>query len=148
MQLTLWSNMDGTGLTFESSGGFRLPNGAMRSPDASWIRRTRYATLTDEEKERFIPLCPDFVIELRSPSDSLNVLKEKMQEYMDNGAELGFLIDRKNKRVYIYRHAAPVEELDNPETVSGEQILPGFVLDLRQIWLCVSHNRIDVQIDI
>ncbi len=134
IQLGSWAKHDGTGATFDSSGGFRLPNGAVRSPDASWVERTRLAALTDEQRRKFLPLCPEFVVELRSPSDSLNVLQGKMQEYLENGAKLGWLIDPENKRVYVYRPGEPVRELKNPESVSGDPVLPGFVLDLREIW--------------
>jgi Uma2 family endonuclease len=134
MQLRLWAKSDGTGATFDSSTGFRLPNGAVRSPDASWVRQSRLAGVSDEEKKKFIPLCPDFILELRSATDSLSVLKEKMQEYLDNGAQLGLLLDPEQRRVYVYRPEAEVEELESPETVSGEPILSGFVLDLREIW--------------
>jgi Uma2 family endonuclease len=133
-ELELWSRSDGTGEVFDSSTGFRLPNGAMRSPDASWIKKSRLATLTEEEREKFIPLCPDFLIELRSPSDSLKVLKDKMQEYLDNGLRSGFLLDPEQRRVYIYRPNMPIEEIDDPDTVSGEPVLSGFILNLREIW--------------
>lgn len=134
-QLWLWvrANED-LGVGFESSGGFRLPNGATRSPDASWVRRDRWDTLTQEEKESFVPLCPDFVVELRSKTDRLSTLQEKMQEYMDNGACLGWLIDPLNQQVEIYRPAGNVEVLERPENLSGEEILPGFVLSLTGIW--------------
>lgn len=134
MQLRLWSKNDGTGATFDSSTGFRLPNGAVRSPDASWVKQSRLTVLSNEEKKKFIPLCPDFVIELRSATDSLSVLQEKMQEYLDNGTELGLLLDPEQRRVYVYRHGAPVEKLEGPETISGEPTLSGFVLDLGEIW--------------
>lgn len=134
MQLRLWAKRDGSGATFDSSTGFRLPNGAVRSPDASWIKQSRLAGLSDDDKKKFIPLCPDFVIELRSETDSLSVLQEKMQEYLDNGSQLGLLIDPEQKRVYVYRPEVEVEELENPETVSGDPLLASFVLDLREIW--------------
>jgi Uma2 family endonuclease len=134
MQLRLWAKSDGSGATFDSSTGFRLPNGAVRSPDASWVRQSRLAGISDEEKKKFIPLSPDFVIELRSATDSLSVLKEKMQEYLDNGAQSGWLLDPEQQRVYVYRAGTEIEEIDDPETVSGEPTLPGFVLDLREIW--------------
>lgn len=134
MQLGLWAKNDGTGAAFDSSTGFRLPNGAVRSPDASWVRHSRLAILDSEERKKFIPLCPDFVVELRSATDSLSVLQEKMQEYLDNGARLGLLLDPEQGRVYIYRLSVPVEELEDPETISGEPILAGFFLDLSQIW--------------
>ncbi|MBD1831998.1 Uma2 family endonuclease [Cyanobacteria bacterium FACHB-472] len=132
-QLEVWSSQNNLGLAFDSSSGFKLPNGANRSPDASWIRRDRWDALTAEEQQGFAPICPDFVIELRSKSDSLKELQEKMQEYMENGARLGWLIDRKNQRVEIYRQGQDVEILENPATLSGEDVLPGFVLDLKQI---------------
>lgn len=134
MQLGSWAKHHGTGTTFDSSGGFVLPNGAVRSPDASWVERTRLATLTNEQRRKFLPLCPEFVVELRSPSDSLAILQAKMQEYLENGAKLGWLIDPENRRVYVYRPGEPVRELKNPENVSGNPVLPGFVLDLREIW--------------
>jgi len=134
IQLGVWAKRDGTGTTFDSSTGFRLPNGAVRSPDASWIRRERLAALSVEQKKKFLPLCPDFVIELRSATDSLSALQEKMLEYLDNGARLGWLIDAERRRVYVYRPQSPVEELEQPETISAEPVLPGFTLDLREIW--------------
>lgn len=134
MQLRLWAKSGGGGATFDSSTGFRLPNGAVRSPDASWVKGSRLAGVSDEEKKKFIPLCPDFVIELRSATDSLGVLKEKMQEYLDNGAQAGLLLDPEQRRVYVYRAGAEVEEVESPETMSGEPLLSGFVLDLREIW--------------
>ncbi len=134
MQLRLWAKRDGTGTAFDSSAGFTLPNGAVRSPDASWTVRSRLEALTDEQRRAFAPLCPDFVIELRSPTDRLHVVQDKMQEYLDNGAKLGWLIDPERKRVYVYRPQAPLQELENPVTISGTPVLPGFVLDLREIW--------------
>lgn len=113
--------------------GFTLPNGADRSPDASWVKKERWDALTPEQKESFAPLYPDFVVELRSKTDSLKKLQEKMQEYIDNGAKLGWLIDRQNRRVEIYRPDRKVEILQNPATLSGEDVLPGFVLDLAEI---------------
>lgn len=133
-QLWAWVNQDGTGIGFDSSTGFKLPNGAERSPDAAWVRLERWNALTPEQQQKFAPLCPDFVVELRSASDNLEPLKTKMQEYIDNGARLGWLIDRKNRQVYIYRPGVDVECLDNPSTVSGEAVLSGFVLDLNKIW--------------
>jgi Uma2 family endonuclease len=132
--LTQWALQDGTGVTFGSSTGFILPNGAMRAPDVAWVRRSRLAALTADQKQKFLPLCPDVVVEIRSPSDRLNALQEKMQEYLDNGARLGWLIDAANRAVYVYRPNQPVERLDNPTTISGEPVLPGFVLDLQTIW--------------
>ncbi len=133
MQLRLWAKRDGTGATFDSSTGFRLPNGAVRSPDASWVRHSRLETLSAEDKKKFLPLCPDFVVELRSATDSLTVLQEKMQEYLENGAQLGWLIDPEQRRVYVYRQQSAVEEINDPETLSGNPTLSGFVLDLREI---------------
>jgi Uma2 family endonuclease len=133
-QLANWSDQDGTGEAFDSSAGFTLPNGATRSPDASWIRLERWNALTEEEKASFAPICPDFVIELRSASDTLTGLQSKLEEYIANGALLGWLIDRKNRTVYIYRPEREPEILDNPETVSGAPELPGFVLQMAKIW--------------
>jgi Uma2 family endonuclease len=133
-QLGYWTEQDGTGIGFDSSAGFTLPNGAMRSPDASWIELERWNALTDAQKASFAPICPSFVIELRSSSDRLIKLQEKMQEYIDNGALLGWLIDRQNRKVYIYRPNREVEILDNPEAVSGNPELPGFVLRMGKIW--------------
>jgi Uma2 family endonuclease len=124
----------GNGIPFDSSTGFKLSNGADRSPDASWLSRERWESLTPQQRKSFVPLCPDFVIELRSESDSLSKLQAKMQEYIDNGARLGWLIDPQNRRVEIYRAGREVEILENPPTLSGEDILPGFVLNLRKIW--------------
>lgn len=132
-QLQAWTRQNNLGKAFDSSTGFKLPNGANRSPDVSWVKRDRYYALTPEQREKFPPLCPDFVVELRSPSDFLKETQEKMQEYIDNGARLGWLIDRKNQRVEIYRPNRDVEILENPATLSGEDVLPGFVLDLQLI---------------
>lgn len=132
--LNIWARRDKSGVVFDSSAGFTFPNGAVRSPDASWVKRSKLAALTDEKKKGFISLSPDFVIELRSPTDSLTDLKEKMQEYMDNGVELGWLIDPRNKQVHIYRVHHEVECLNSPAEVSGDSVLPGFVLDLEEIW--------------
>ncbi|MEH1781346.1 MAG: Uma2 family endonuclease [Nostoc sp.] len=132
-QLDIWNSDTNLGEVFDSSTGFILPNGAERSPDASWIKIERWNALTPEQQEKFAPICPDFVVELRSPSDSLKDLQEKMQEYIENGAQLGWLIDRKNKRVEIYRPGEDVEILNNPTSLSGENVLPGFVLNLQQI---------------
>jgi Uma2 family endonuclease len=134
VQLGSWADQDGTGLGFDSSAGFTLPNGATRSPDASWIRLERWNALTAEQKASFAPICPDFVIELRSASDTLTSLQDKMQEYLANGALLGWLIDRKNRTVHVYRPNQEPEMLDNPEVVSGDPELPGFVLRMAKIW--------------
>ena len=133
-QVMNWTDADGTGIAFDSSTGFKLPNGADRSPDASWIKLERWNALTDEEKQKFPPICPDFVIELLSPSDSLKTTQEKMKEYIDNGVRLGILINRKSRQVEIYRPGKEVEVLDFPATVSGEDVLKGFILNLGMIW--------------
>ena len=134
VQLGNWADQEGTGLCFDSSTGFTLPNGATRSPDASWIKLERWNALTDEQKASFAPICPDFVIELRSASDSLRTLQDKMQEYIDNGASLGWLIDRQNRKLYIYRPIQAPKILDNPEMVSGDPELTGFVFRTTKIW--------------
>ena len=134
MQLRLWAKRDGTGVTFDSSGGFVLPNEAMLSPDAAWVSRDRFEALTAEQRTKFPPLCPDFVIELRSPTDSLPVLRSKMQEYIDNGARLGWLIDPREGQVHVYRPGSPVEFLQQPQNVSADPVLPGFTLDMADIW--------------
>jgi len=133
-QLWLWNQKTQRGEVFDSSGGFKLPNGADRSPDAAWVAAERWNRLSAEEKEKFPPICPDFVIELRSPSDVLAPLREKMQEYLANGTRLGWLINRKDRTIEISRSGQPVETLHAPSTLSGEDVLPGFVLDLRSIW--------------
>jgi Uma2 family endonuclease len=134
VQLGTWAEQDNTGIATDSSGGFRLPNGAVRAPDAAWLRRERLAGLTPEQKQRFLPLCPDFVIELRSPTDSLTLVQAKMREYIENGARLGWLIDPEERKVHVYQPNDQVEISDKPDSVSGDPILPGFVLDLKLIW--------------
>ncbi len=129
-----WAKGDKTGVGFDSSAGFTLPNGAKRSPDVSWIRGERWNQLTEEQKNRFAPICPDFVVELRSKSDSLKELQEKMVEYIENGAALGWLIDAATKTIYVYRQNENVEILNDPETVSGEPWLKNFELNLSEIW--------------
>ena len=133
-QVMNWTDVDGTGIAFDSSTCFKLPNGADRSPDASWIKLEKWNALTDEEKQKFPPICPDFVIELLSPSDNLKTTQEKMEEYIDNGVCLGILINRKSHQVEIYRQGKEVEVLDSPTTVSGEDVLKDFVLNLGMIW--------------
>jgi Uma2 family endonuclease len=133
-QLANWSDQDGTGDGFDSSAGFTLPNGATRSPDAAWMKLDRWNALTDEQKASFASICPDFVIELRSTSDTLKGLKEKMQEYIENGVRLGLLIDRKNLTVYCYRADGSVNVLNNPTIVDCSPELPGFVLQMARIW--------------
>lgn len=130
----VWVEADGRGLGFDSSAGFTLPNGAMRSPDVSWIRRTRWEALPAADRRTFAHVCPDFVLELRSPSDPLRFLEAKMQEYIDNGAQLGWLIDPIQRQAHVYRPGAPPQVLDRPDSLSGDPVLPGFVLDLRSIW--------------
>jgi Uma2 family endonuclease len=134
MQVGIWARQDGRGVAFDSNGGFLLPNGAMRSPDASWMPRVRLTNLTAEQKQRFLPLCPDFVIELRYPSDPLPPLEAKMREYLENGARLGWLLDPGEKRVHVYQIEEDLRILENPQKVSGHPVLQGFVLDLRPIW--------------
>ena len=133
-QLWLWNQLAQLGEVFDSSTGFKLPNGADRSPDASWIPAEKWNALTPEQQERLLPLCPDFVIELGSPSDSLTSLQDKMQEYIDNGTRLGWLINRQNRQVEIYRQGREKEVLSDPATLSGEDVLPGFMLNLELVW--------------
>lgn len=134
LELALWNRQTKLGITFDSSGGFTLPNGADYAPDAAWIPLAKWEALTAEQRTKFLPLSPDFIIELRSPSDSLKLLQNKMQEYIDNGSRLGWLINPKNQQVEIYRQGRETEILDNPTTVSGEDVLPGFLLNLSSIW--------------
>ncbi len=133
-QLGLWFEAnDALGEAFDSSTGFKLPDGANRSPDAAWVCKKRWEALTPEQREGFVPLCPDFVVELRSKTDSLKTLRDKMEEYRANGARLGWLIDPQNKRVEIYRQRQAVEILENPSSLSGEAVLPEFTLSLKRI---------------
>ncbi len=134
MQLAIWAKKDTGGKVTDSNGGFILPNGAIYAPNASWTSNERLDNFTAEEKKKFLPLCPNFVIELRSESDNLSELKNKMEEYIENGAKLGWLIDPKNKQVSIYRANGEIEILDNPKTISGENVLQDFELDLNEIW--------------
>ncbi len=131
---TNWVQEDGTGIAFGGLTGFRLPNGALRAPDVAWVKREKWEALSREERKQFAPFSPDFVIELRSWLDDLDRLQAKMQEYIDNGAQLGWLIDPRKKKVYVYRPGVPVEDLDQPETLSGEPLLRGFVLPLAKLW--------------
>jgi Uma2 family endonuclease len=133
-QLATWSRIDGSGICCDSSTIFALPNGARRSPDASWVKREKLDHLSAHQRERFGPFCPDFVVELRSSSDRLADVRDKMLEYMENGASLGWLIDPYKRRVYIYQPDREVLILENPETVSGEPLLPGFTLNLTELW--------------
>jgi Uma2 family endonuclease len=130
----IWVEKDGTGIGFDSSTAFILPNGAKRAPDLAWLKRERWEALTRPEREAFPPLCPDFVVELRSPSDSLATLQAKMEEYLANGAALGWLIDPLEKQVYVYRPDLEILCLNNPDTISGEPVLPGFVLEVQRLW--------------
>jgi len=134
-QLNQWARTEKKGVTFDSSTGFVLPNGATRSPDAAWVLRSRLTVLTPEQKRKFLPLSPDFVVELRLETDSLTTLQEKMEEYVANGARLGWLIDPiGGNRIYVYRPGVAVETLVNPMTISADPELPGFTLDLADIW--------------
>lgn len=133
-QVQSWTRGNQTGVAFDSSTGFKLPNGAARSPDAAWVRRSRLAGLTREQKQKFLPLCPDFAIELRSPTDNLRAVLDKMQEYLDNGAQLGWLLDPLTRRVHVYLPQRSPEILEAPSTISADPLLPGFVLDLQKIW--------------
>ena len=134
VELGIWNKQTKLGKGFDSSTGFKLPNGKDVSPDVAWIKKEHWDSLTSEQQNKFAPIAPDFVIELRSSSDNLKPLQEKMQEYIDNGVKLAWLIDRKQRKVFIYRPNCVVEELDHPQTLTGEDLLPGFVLDLSQIW--------------
>ena len=133
-QLANWADKDGTGEGFDSSAGFTLPNGATRSPDASWIKLDRWDALSAEQTASFAPICPDFVIELRSSSDTLKSLQEKMQEYIDNGVVLGLLIDRKQQKVHVYRAGKEAEVLDAPSSVDCNPEMPGLRLQMKKIW--------------
>lgn len=134
-QVEAWNQIDQLGEVFDSSTVFRLPNGAERSPDVAWVERTRWDALTPEEQDTFPPLCPDFVIELRSKTDTLPKLQAKMQEYLANGCRLGWLIDIQNQTLEIYRPNQTPQTLDSPTEVSDEAILPGFMLKLQSIWV-------------
>lgn len=133
-QVANWADQDGTGEVFDSSAGFTLPNGATRSPDVAWIKRDRWQALSEDQQASFAPICPDVVIELRSASDTLTSLQNKMQEYISNGASLGLLIDRKNRQVYLYRPERSPERLDNPSEVNCEPELPRLTLQMTKIW--------------
>ena len=133
-QLYNWAEREGSGVVFDSSSGFILPNGAIRSPDVSWVKKSRLATLTPEQKQRFLPLCPDFVIELRSPSDNLIALQDKMQEYIENGASLGWLIDTESRQILVFQPQKKLFSLEKPEVLSANEVLIGFELDMQKIW--------------
>ncbi|MBD2089051.1 Uma2 family endonuclease [Microcoleus sp. FACHB-1515] len=134
VDLGIWNRQANLGVVFSSSAGFKLPNGADRSPDAAWIKQERWNTLTPEQQKRFPPISPDFVIELRSETDDLETLRSKLQEYLDNGIQLGWLINPQDRQVEIYRQNQPIEILDAPSSLSGEDILPGFVLSLDRLF--------------
>jgi Uma2 family endonuclease len=135
IDLGIWNRQTATGKTFDSSTGFSLPRGSDRSPDAAWIPIEKWNALTPEQRKKFLPLCPDFAIELLSPTDSWIKGLAKMQEYQDNGCRLGWLIDPQRRRVAIYRLGQAVEILEAPVSLSGEDVLLGFVLNLENIWL-------------
>lgn len=133
-QLANWTDKDGTGVGFDSSTLFVLPSGAKRSPDAAWVRRERLEKLPDNQREKFLPLCPDFVIELRSASDSLNELHAKMREYIENGARLGWLLDAATRTVFIYRQDGTIDKRESPAQLQGESVVESFTLDLNRVW--------------
>jgi Uma2 family endonuclease len=132
--LVVWNRHHRLGIVFDSSTGFRLPNGAIRAPDTAWVAQARWQALTSEQRQGFAPLCPDFILELASATDDMDDLRAKMQEYLENGCRLGWLIDRQTQQVEIYRPDQPVEILQAPATLSGEDVLPGFVLNLHSIF--------------
>ena len=134
IQLGVWALKDGTGISFDSSTMFALPNGARRSPDGSWVKRERWDSLTARQKDGFVPMCPDFVVELRSPSDRLTKLRAKMVEYVENGASLGWLIDPLERRVYVYQPDREPVVLVDPVSVSADPLLPGFTLNATELW--------------
>ncbi len=130
----IWNRQARLGVCFDSSTCFKLPNGANLSPDVAWIKQDRWDALTSQQREKFPPIAPDFVLELMSPSDTLEDTRNKMQEYIDNQVKLGWLINRKSRQVEIYRQGQPVEILNSPTILSGENILPGFILNLQAVW--------------
>jgi len=130
----MWAEKDGTGVTFDSDTIFRLSNGAKRLPDFSWVKNEKWNSLDEKEKEKIVPFAPDFLIELRSPSDSLEDLQTKMQEYIENGASLGWLIDPTERKVYVYCRNDEIEILENPKEISGEPLLKDFTLNLQEVW--------------
>ena len=133
-QLGNWARTDGRGVALDSNTEYVLPNGAARSPDASWVLRSRLAAFTREQKQRFLPLCPDFVVELTSPSDRLNAVRAKMSEWMENGVPLAWLIDADRRTVYVYRRGHEPEELVEADHVAGDSPVAGFRLELSEIW--------------
>ena len=132
--LTDWALKDGTGVVCDSSAGYRLHNTALRGPDASWVRRERLEAFDEQQLEKFAHFCPDFVVELMSPSDTLQEVQDKMGEYIANGSQLGWLIDPFEARVYIHRPGQAVECLENASAISGDPVLPGFVFKVSEIW--------------
>jgi Uma2 family endonuclease len=134
IELGIWNRQQRSGVIFDSSTGFILPNGSIRSPDVAWITNYKWEQISPQEQENFIALCPDFVIELRSQSDRLKLLQEKMAEYIENGTRLGWLINRKDREVEIYRAETETEVLHNPTNLLGEDLVSGFVLNLELIW--------------
>lgn len=135
-----WAEKDGSGQCFGSSTGFILPNRAMRSPDIAWVLNERLKTVSDEDWNKFLPLCPDFVLELRSPTDRLRLLQDKMQEYIANGARLGWLLDPVAKQVHIYRPKTRPKLLDNPAEISGDPVLQNFRLEVPKIWAAINRT--------
>jgi Uma2 family endonuclease len=134
VQVGIWAERDGTGVIFDSSTGFTLLNGAVRSPDVAWIQKSRWEAIPLEQRKKFAPICPDFVVELRSETDDLTMLQNKMEEYISNGARLGWLIDPLERQVYVYQPDVVMQQFDQPATLSGDPTLLGFVLDLNKIW--------------
>jgi len=140
-QLRRWYHANGkSGLVFDSSAGFTLPSGAVLSPDAAWMSKTLWDSIPENEKKPFAHACPEFVIELMSPSDRLTPARDKMEEWIENGALLGWLIDRKNRKVYVYRPGAAMTELDNPALVPADPELPGFALETEDIFRKDTHE--------
>jgi Uma2 family endonuclease len=137
-----WAERDGRGRVFGPSTGFILPNGAMRAPDVAWVRHERLASLTNRQWQRFLPLCPEFVLELRSPSDSLRRLQQKMEEYRDNGAQPDWLLDPVSKQVHVYRPGAIMQIMDDPSRLSGEPLLRGFTLEVPSIWAAMERESL------
>ncbi|MBU6230711.1 MAG: Uma2 family endonuclease [Cyanobacteria bacterium REEB459] len=133
-QLWQWNRHMRLGVVFDSSTGFTLPNGAIRSPDAAWIEQTRWDNLSPEQRRQFAPICPNFVLELKSPSDDIATLQAKLQEYIDNGTQLGWLFDPETQTLYCYRAGQPMQLLNQPSTLSGETVLPNLVMDFTLIW--------------
>jgi Uma2 family endonuclease len=133
-QLRNWTRSEEEGAAFDSSGGFTLPNGATRAPDAAWVSSERLQSLSQEAKERFLPLAPDFAVEVRSQNDRREDLAEKMEEYVENGTRLGWLVDPYDETVTVYRDDGTVETHQKPDTLSGDPVLPGFTCDLERVW--------------